>query len=145
VRLSDLTAVLGRHQNVEQELLQVAPDLAMIRIVPQVALRCLLSDPSASVVVVEHRDRLARFGVEHVGAALSVQGRRVVVADLSESTDDGGTTDGLVRDVVGVVACMCVRLYGCRGAGSRAMRAVTAAKTTALVPVPVSVSDLGVV
>ena len=34
-------------------------------------LRRVLSDPSATVVVVEHRDRLARFGVEHLGAALT--------------------------------------------------------------------------
>lgn len=28
----------------------------------------LLSDPQAAVIVVEHRDRLARFGVEHLEA-----------------------------------------------------------------------------
>ncbi|EUA17533.1 hypothetical protein I553_10591 [Mycobacterium xenopi 4042] len=33
------------------------------------------------MVIVEHRDRLARFGVEHLEAALSAQGRRIVVAD----------------------------------------------------------------
>jgi putative resolvase len=44
-------------------------------------LRRILSDPSASVVVVEHRDRLARFGVEQLEAALSAHGRKVVVAD----------------------------------------------------------------
>jgi putative resolvase len=44
-------------------------------------LRRIVSDPSATVVVVEHRDLLARFGVEYLGAALAAQGRRVVVAD----------------------------------------------------------------
>lgn len=39
-------------------------------------LRRILSDPSVSVVIVEHRDRWARFGVEHLEAALSAQGRR---------------------------------------------------------------------
>lgn len=39
-------------------------------------LRRILSDPDARVIVVEHRDRLARFGVEHLEAALSAQGRR---------------------------------------------------------------------
>ena len=37
----------------------------------------VLSDPAASVVVVEHRDRLARFGVEHLEAALAASGRRL--------------------------------------------------------------------
>ena len=39
-------------------------------------LRRILSDPSATVIVVEHRDRLARFGVEHLDAALAAHGRR---------------------------------------------------------------------
>ena len=37
-------------------------------------LRRILSDPDAMVIVVEHRDRLARFGVEHLQAALSGAG-----------------------------------------------------------------------
>ncbi len=82
----------------------------------------ILSDPSASVIVVEHRDRLARFGVEHLHAALAAQGRRVVVVD------DGETTDDLVGDMIEVLTSMCVRLYGRRGARNRAMRAVTATK-----------------
>jgi putative resolvase len=85
-------------------------------------LRRILSDPSACVVVVEHRDRLARFGVEHLEAALSAQGRKVIVADSGETTDD------LVRDMIEVLTSMCARLYGRRGARNRAMRAVTATK-----------------
>lgn len=85
-------------------------------------IRRILSDPSAAVVVVEHRDRLARFGVEHLEAALSAQGRRIVV------TDDGETADDLVRDMIEVLTSMCARLYGRRGARNRAMRAVTATK-----------------
>ncbi|OJZ66794.1 integrase [Mycobacterium paraffinicum] len=85
-------------------------------------LRRILSDPSASVVVVEHRDRLARFGVEHLEAALSAQGRKVIV------TEGGETADDLVRDMIEVLTSMCARLYGRRGARNRAMRAVTATK-----------------
>ena len=85
-------------------------------------LRRILSDPDAMVIVVEHRDRLARFGVEHLEAALSAQGRRIVVADPGETTDD------LVRDMIEVLTSMCARLYGRRGARNRAMRAVTATK-----------------
>ena len=85
-------------------------------------LRRVLSDPSATVIVVEHRDRLARFGVEHLDAALAAHGRRVVVADPGETTDD------LVRDMIEVLTSMCARLYGRRGARNRAMRAMTAAK-----------------
>lgn len=86
------------------------------------ALPSSMSDPSATVVLVEHRDRLARCGVEYLEAALSAQGRRIVVADPGETTDD------LVRDMIEVLTSMCARLYGRRGARNRAMRAVTATK-----------------
>lgn len=82
----------------------------------------LLRDPEVQAIVVEHRDRVARFGVEHLQAALSATGRRIVVVDTSETTDD------LVRDMVEVLTSMCARLYGRRGARNRAMRAVTATK-----------------
>jgi putative resolvase len=48
----------------------------------------VLSDPTAAVIVVEHRDRLARFGVEHLEACLVSAGRRLVVLDPEETTDD---------------------------------------------------------
>lgn len=73
-------------------------------------------------MVVEHRDRLARFGIEHLEAALAAHGRRIVVADPGETSDD------LVRHMIEVLTSMCARLYGRRGARNRAMRAVTAAE-----------------
>lgn len=85
-------------------------------------LRRILSDPGVKVIVVERRDRLARFGVEHLEAALSAQGRRIVVADRGETTDD------LLPDMIEVLTSICARLYGRRGARNRAMRAVTATK-----------------
>jgi len=93
-------------------------------------IRRILSDPSVTVVVVEHRDRLARFGVEYLEAALSAQGRRIVVTDHGEAEDD------LVRDMIEVLTSMCARLYGRRGARNRAMRAVTATKHVDRVEVP---------
>ena len=82
----------------------------------------LLSDASVSTIVVEHRDRLARFGVEHLEAALSAQGRSVVVVDEGEVDDD------LVRDMAEVLTSFCARLYGRRGAANRAMKALNCAK-----------------
>lgn len=87
-------------------------------------LRRILSDPSASVVIVEHRDRLARFGVEHLEAALSAHGRKVIVIDQGETVDD------LVRDMIEVLTSMCACLYGRWGARNRAVRAVTATMQT---------------
>ena len=88
-------------------------------------LRKLLADPAVTTIVVEHRDRLARFGVEHLEAALSAQGRRLVVVDPGETDDD------LVRDMLDVLTGFCARRYGRRGARNRAMRALTCAKRPA--------------
>jgi putative resolvase len=85
-------------------------------------LKRLLADPTVAVIVVEHRDRLARYGVEQLEAALSAQGRRLVVVDPGETDDD------LLRDMIEVLTSFCARLYGRRGARNRAMRAVTCAK-----------------
>ncbi len=85
-------------------------------------LRRVLPGPSAGVVVVERRDWLAGFGTEHLEAGLRAQGREIVVAGPGEIAGD------LVRDMTGVLTPVCARLYGRRGAGNRAMRAVAAAK-----------------
>jgi putative resolvase len=85
-------------------------------------LRRLLADPQATMIVAERRDRLARFGVEHLEAALSAQGRRLVLIESGETSDD------LVRDMIEVLTGFCTRLYGRRGARNRAMRALTCAR-----------------
>jgi putative resolvase len=84
----------------------------------------LLSDPSVANIVVEHRDRLARFGVEHLASALSASGRTLFVVDETEIDDD------LIRDMTEVLTSFCARLYGRRGARNRALRAVTTAKSS---------------
>jgi putative resolvase len=73
-------------------------------------------------VAVTHRDRLARMHAGLVEAALAAYGRRLVVLD------DGEVADDLVGDVVGVLTSLCARLYGCRSARDRALKAVRCAE-----------------
>jgi len=75
----------------------------------------LLSDATIGAVVVEHRDRFARFGAEYLEAALAASGRRLIVVDPSEMNDD------LVQDMIGVLTSFCARLYGRRSARNRAI------------------------
>lgn len=79
----------------------------------------LLRDPRVGVIIVEHRDRLARFGSEYIEAALAASGRRLVVVDPEERKDD------LVLDMLDVLTSFCARLYGRRAARSRAERAMS--------------------
>lgn len=83
----------------------------------------LLRDPAVSTIVVEHRDRFARFGAEYVEAALAAQDRRLLVVDPAEVDDD------LVPDVTEILTSLYARLYGRRAAANRARRAINAATT----------------
>jgi putative resolvase len=85
-------------------------------------LRRLLADPVVGTVVVTHRDRLARMNTELVEAALAAHGRRLVVLD------DGEVTDDLVGDMVEALTSLCARLYGRRSARNRALKAVRCAE-----------------
>ncbi|MGW5362633.1 IS607 family transposase [Actinopolymorpha pittospori] len=85
----------------------------------------LLRDPAVSTIVVERRDRFARFGADYVEAALGAQGRRLLVVDSAELDDDLVRED-LVRDVTEILTSLCARLYGPRGAADRARRGVEA-------------------
>jgi predicted site-specific integrase-resolvase len=64
----------------------------------------LASDPKVTTILVEHRDRFARFGAEHLAASLEASGRRLVVVDDAEvdddlvRDDDAEVDDDLVRD-----------------------------------------------
>jgi putative resolvase len=87
-------------------------------------LTTLLSGPAVAVIVVEHRDRLTRFGFEHLQASMAACGRSIVVLESEETTSD------LVRDVTEVLTSLCARLYGQRSAARRAAKAVAVATGT---------------
>lgn len=80
----------------------------------------LLRDPTIGAIVVEHRDRLARFGSEYMEAALASTGRKVVVVDEKERKDD------LVQDLIEVLTSFCARRYGRRTAKNKAKKAMEA-------------------
>jgi predicted site-specific integrase-resolvase len=63
----------------------------------------VLKDPTVGRIVVEHRDRLTRFGFELVEAALYASGKRIVVVEEGEVKDD------LVRDLLKVLTSACER------------------------------------
>ena len=83
-----------------------------------------LENPPASTIVVEHRDRLARFGSEYIESALaSSNNRKVVIVNDTEMKDD--LVQDMMIDVV-VLTSFCARLYGRRAARNKAKRALQA-------------------
>ncbi len=85
-------------------------------------LLAILADPGITTIIVEHRDRMARFGAEYIESALKASGRSVLVINETEYKDD------MVQDMVDVLTFFCARMYGRRSAKSRALRALKAAE-----------------
>jgi len=81
----------------------------------------VLRSPEYGTIIVEHRDRLARFGAEYIEAALAASGRRMIVMESDELKDD------LVQDMIDILTSFCARLYGRRSARRRAEKALEAA------------------
>jgi len=81
-------------------------------------LRRILSGKSN--VLVEHRDRLARFGFDLIESSLLSSGRLIVVINPKEVKDD------IVRDVHEILVSLCARMYGKRAAANKAKRAMEA-------------------
>lgn len=69
----------------------------------------LLKDPEVLRIVVEHKDRLTRFGFNYLQVLCDVQGIELVV--INQSTD---STSELVEDLVAIITSFCARLYGQR-------------------------------
>ena len=86
-------------------------------------LLALLRDPEVGTILVEHRDRLGRFGVEYVEAAMAAQARVLLVVNEDEQKLD------ILQDFIDVVTSMCARIYGRRAAGNRAKAALAAAES----------------
>ena len=71
----------------------------------------LLADTSFTIIVVEHKDRLTRFGFNYIKTLFETQGRRVEIVNLAEN----GKED-LLSDLVSIIYSFCARLYGQRRA-----------------------------
>lgn len=69
----------------------------------------LLIDESIKMIVVEHSDRLARFGLNYIKKLLELQGRGIEI--VNEQNND---RDDLMQDFVSIITSFCARLYGLR-------------------------------
>lgn len=78
-------------------------------------LLALLADQSIGLIVVEHKDRLARFGFRYLDTLLQTQGRAIEVVNQVEN----GTED-LLADLTAIIYSFCARLYGQRRAKRKA-------------------------
>ncbi|GCE29492.1 IS607 family transposase [Dictyobacter alpinus] len=84
----------------------------------------LLKDTTITRVVVEHRDRLTRFGFHYIEALFSVQGRVIEVVNPTHND-----TEELLADLTSIMYSFCARLYGQRRARHKTERLVQELQT----------------
>ena len=114
-RLRDFAAANG--YKVSKEIKEIGSGLNGKR----KQLLALLENTSYNIIV-DHRDRLARFGVEMVEAALRQSNRRLIVINESELQEN------LIQDFVDLATSMCAKIYGKRSARNRAERIIKSIK-----------------
>lgn len=66
----------------------------------------LLKDTSVTRIVVEHKDRLTRFGANYILTLLEAQGRCVEIVNLAD--DD---KEDLIQDLRSIFYSFCARMY----------------------------------
>lgn len=79
----------------------------------------LLKNNSYNKLIVEHKDRLTRFGFNYLKLLLEEQGRTIEV--VNEATGD---RDELMQDFVAIITSFCARLYGLRRSKRRTERLI---------------------
>lgn len=72
-------------------------------------LESLLMDKSINLIVIEHKDRLARFGLNYIQKLLELDNRKIeIINPKSNEKDD------LMQDFVSIITSFTTRLYGQR-------------------------------
>ena len=66
----------------------------------------ILKDRKATKIVVEHKDRLTRFGFEYIKTLFDGE-----IVILNESKDD---KEDLISDFTAIITSFCARIYGQR-------------------------------
>lgn len=74
-------------------------------------LETVLKDPALKRIVVEHRDRLTRFGYNYLQILAQLQGFEIIVVNKTLDNDK----DDLLADFTAIITSFCARLYSkCR-------------------------------
>ena len=71
----------------------------------------LLKDTTITRLVVEHRDRLTRFGFQYIDALFSAQGRVIEVVNPAENDKEE-----ILADLASIIYLFCAKVYGHRRA-----------------------------
>ena len=86
-------------------------------------LDALLQQDGYDILLVEHKDRLARFGTNYLGVLLLRAGVKLEIVNLAENGKDE-----LMQDLVAIVTNFAARLYGQRRASRKTEKIIALLK-----------------
>ncbi|MCA2735254.1 recombinase family protein, partial [Microcystis sp. M158S2] len=69
----------------------------------------ILVEPNYNVLIVEHKERLARFGTNYLEILLKELDKKVEIVNQSEDKQDE-----LMSDLIAIITSFCSRIYGLR-------------------------------
>jgi predicted site-specific integrase-resolvase len=69
----------------------------------------ILTDNNYNILIVEHKDRLARLGTNYMKLLLEAQGKNLEIVNEAENRKDE-----LMSDLIAIITSFCARLYGMR-------------------------------
>lgn len=69
----------------------------------------ILVDDNYNILIVEHKDRLARFGTNYLKILLEKTGKKLEIVNLADDSKDE-----LMQDFIAIITSFCARLYGLR-------------------------------
>lgn len=94
---------IAKDYNIVSETIEISSGLNDKR--PK--LEKLLKSNNYEILLVEHKDRLTRFGFNYIETLLARNNQRIeVVNDTDEEKDD------LINDLVSIITSFCARIYG---------------------------------
>jgi len=76
----------------------------------------IFKDPHVKRIVVEHRDRLTRFGFNYLQTLAEIEGFEIVVANKTMDNDK----DDIMADFTAIITSFCARLYSKRRGKNKA-------------------------
>ncbi len=83
----------------------------------------LLLDDSYSLIIVEHKDRLTRFGFNYIETLLLKQDKRIIVANTAQNDNEN-----LMEDLISIIYSFSARMYGKRNLKNKTQKVIATLK-----------------
>jgi len=72
-------------------------------------------ESSPTIIIIEHKDRLTRFGFNYLDKLLRNQGCQIIVMNKDEEDESD-----LIKDFISIITSFCCRIYGLRRGQNKA-------------------------